>query len=131
MDANQINKTIKESKVNTDLISDGYHTFGELYNHRIELYINLCKMFSADESLFSPIVWRSKKHSDGDEWDGWFILGINVIPGNQITYHLPDSKWDDCSFAIDLEHAPKFDGHTSDDVLQRLKDLTDEYLEFE
>ena len=39
----RINKEIKDNMdvINTDLISDGWHTFGELYQHR-SLFIKLC-----------------------------------------------------------------------------------------
>lgn len=104
----------------TNKISDGYHTFGELYEHRIILFILLCKSMSSIVSQFKPVVWRSRYHSDNTQWPGWFILGIGTEPGEQITYHLPDSDWDKCDFATDLEKAPDWDGHTSGNVLKRL-----------
>lgn len=116
-----LNTLIKSPNVNTNLISDGYHTFGELYEHRIVLFMKLCDYVSC--SVINHEVWKSKKHSDGSAWDGWFILGITTDDDKQITYHLPDSYWDECEFAMTLEHAPEFDGHTSADVLERLKSL--------
>lgn len=97
---------------------DGYHTFGELYEHRIALYIALCKELSRRMD-----VWRSMKHSDDTSMDGWFVMGINERRGRQITYHLPLSAWDDTEFCQTLNHAPDFDGHTSADVLVRLNAL--------
>lgn len=118
-----INVLIKD--LDTNKISDGYHTFGELYEHRIALFIALCKRLSClpgdFKTPYDSMVWRSLKHSDGTVWDGWFILGIGVEPETQITYHLPFSKWDECRFAHTLIQAPEWDGHTSDDVLKRLK----------
>lgn len=106
-------------------LSDGYHTFNELYEHRIELWIALCKFYYnlnyTNEN--TPNVWRSKFHHDGSSFDGWFILGIFKSYGNQITYHLPLSKWDDVGFAETLEFAPEWDKHSSQDVLERLKAL--------
>lgn len=102
-------------------ISDGYHTFDELYDHRITLFIALCRLADLHEGAFP--VWRSKMHSDGSFMDGWFILGLEKAKGNQITYHLPIERWDETNFAETLEKAPDFDGHTSQDVLARLKDL--------
>lgn len=102
-------------------VSDGYHTFGELYDHRCVLYIALCAVINKTNYE----VWRSVKHSDGSQWDGWFVLGINSAPGEQVTYHLPESLWDKCDFAETLKCAPEFDGHTSSDVLQRLNELID------
>ena len=98
-------------------ISDGYHTFDELYDHRITLYIALCK------SLRNGNVWRSQKHSDGSNYDGWFLLGIWFEKGKQITYHIPNERWEETEFAENLDKAPEFDGHTSADVLERIKKL--------
>lgn len=128
-DTADLNRFIKQSAdIDTNEISDGYHTFGELYEHRITLFIALLrqKLKEAD-MLGEPFtaqereIWRSKKHSDGSEWEGWFLLGINKQPGRQITYHLPISKWEECGFAETLERAPEWDGHTTADVLDRLK----------
>lgn len=116
-----LNTIIKTTGINTDRISDGYHTFGELYEHRIRLYMALCKLL--DDTGFAD-VWMSKTHSDGSNYEGWFVLGIHAIEGRQISYHLPIKYWDEClEFALDQETAPPFDGHTSNDVLERLKQL--------
>ena len=101
--------------------SDGYHTFDELYEHRIELFIALCRELSITRKGQLLSVWRSKLHSDGSSFEGWFILGIGTDAGSQITYHLPMSKWDDCAFAETFEKAPEWDGHSSEDVLERLR----------
>lgn len=100
--------------------SDGYHTFNELYDHRISLFIALCA--EVDARTPTGYVWRSKKHSDGSAIDGWFVMGIGTQPGDQITYHLPLSRWDETEWlGTECPMAPEFDGHTSADVLQRLK----------
>lgn len=99
-------------------LSDGYHTFGELYEHRIRLFITLCQF-----AQYHFPVWRSFRHSDKTRIDGWFVLGIEVMEGSQMTYHLPESKWSECDFAMTFDRAPGFDGHTSADVLERLKEL--------
>lgn len=110
-------------------VSDGYHTFKELYEHRITLYIALCGWIKTAIELSggNPAnkIWRSKRHSDGELAFGgdWFVLGINKEKGEQITYHLPIEKWDQCDFAEELEKAPEYDGHTPQDVLERLKNL--------
>ena len=111
---------------NAGSLSDGYHTFDELYEHRIVNYMALCRQLSRYSAALlrrTNPVWRTRIHSDGTEWPGWFILGIFTEPGKQITYHLPMSKWDECDFAQRLNTAPKWDGHTSADVLERLKNL--------
>lgn len=108
-----------------DCKCDGYHTFDELYDHRIALFIKLCQYLLMDDSNYSG-VWRSKIHHDGSSFDGWFIMGIGGRTPEecqQITYHLPNSRWDETDFAETLEKAPEWDGHTSDDVITRLKQL--------
>lgn len=100
-------------------VSDGYHTFDELYDHRITLWITLCKYLKEKTAL----IYRSKLHSDGSSFEGWFILGLIEVPGKQITYHLPLSRWEETNFAETLDKAPEWDGHTSADVIGRLKNL--------
>src|ERR1700683_1017395 len=105
---------MSETAIDTGKISDGYHTFDELYAHRIALWISLCRTKAAiTREAWNP-VWRTRKHSDGSSIDGWFVLGMFRQPGSQITYHLPDSEWDACVFARTLNQAPEFDGHISE-----------------
>ena len=110
--------------------SDGYHTFTELYDHRITLFIALCKHkheLLAMENPGKHLVWRSRLHSDGSSFDGWFVLGIGKEKGKQITYHLPNDRWDEVTERVltveTLDRAPEWDGHTPADVLERLKNL--------
>lgn len=111
-----INNLIQREKVDTNHISDGFHTFGELYEHRITLFITLCRLLQ-DRSLTR--IWRCKTD------DEWFLLCIHSERGAQISYHLPMSKWEDTKFAYTHEPAskPEWDKHTSKDVLNRLKHL--------
>ena len=121
LSAGELNYLIKNNGIDTNSISDGYHTFGELYNHRIELWIAVCRILSRDEDGIN--IWKTTKQSDGNEWEGWFLLGIGAVTGSQITYHLPMARWADCDFAETRITAPEFDGHTSADVLERIKTL--------
>lgn len=123
-----VNVIIKESGLDTNKISDGYHTFGELYEHRIELFIAICRIVAEVTLVLPraqevPPVWKSLKQSNGEEFEGWFLLGMGTEKGTQITYHLPFSKWQECKFAKTVDCAPDWDGHTSADVLERLKKL--------
>ena len=126
------NGTLLEFEGQTGEVSDIYHTFDELYDHRIELFIALCKSLKkADEINMATInstrynVWRSKRHSDGELAFGgtWFVLGIFKRSGWQITYHLPIDKWGETEFAETLHKAPEWDGPAPADVLKRLKSL--------
>lgn len=100
-------------------VSDGYHTFAELYEHRHALWLAVCRFWSG----YSCVVWRSKLHADGTMFDDSFILGIHKAPGSQITYHLPLRLWDAADFADTLDCAPPYDGHTSADVVERINHL--------
>jgi len=68
------------------------------------------------------IAWRSLQHDDGSSEPGWFVAGLR-LPTGEISYHLPDSVWPllDGSGVSTLDRAPKWDGHTSTDVLARLR----------
>jgi hypothetical protein len=102
---------------NVGEVSDGYHTFNELYEHRHALMLALMKC-NPERS------WISPKHDDGTMMDGWFIVGID-LPDGAITYHLPVGLWSQaCDTNAELKHrAPKWDGHTSQDVVKRLHDF--------
>ena len=117
------------SNSDKDCTCDSFHTFDELYDHRIALFITLTRLLKRQENAigFIPVgesfVWRSELHHDGTNFCGWFIMGIGKEKGKQISYHLPLSRWKETNFAETLERAPEWDGHTSDDVLNRLKTL--------
>ena len=126
--------TITESTAVCEEASDGYHTFDELYDHRIALFIALCRNLSLQKSI--PMnddtsdlprysVWRSKNHHVGGQpmYDGWFVMGIGHAVGTQISYHLPIKEWVNTEFANTLENAPEWDGHTPADVITRISYL--------
>lgn len=96
-------------------LSDGYHTFNDLYYQRMILSATIC-------NLVPEKCWKSKKHSDGQVcFDGtWFIIGFDT-PEGQYTYHYELKYWDlfKCK---ELDQAPHFDGHTDKDV-ERLLSL--------
>ncbi len=98
-------------------ISDGFHTFNELYEHRHALFMALCRVL---RTHVEASVWKSKLHDDGVMYRGHFIMGCRFNELETITYHLPLKYWDKCWFAVELEKAPEWDGHTSDDVINRL-----------
>lgn len=89
-------------------ISDGYHTFNELYDHRCLLWINICLMTPNTSYLV-------KEH-----YVGWFLLG-NETPYGQVSYHCPN-KYLPLVKSI-KERKVEYDGHTSPDVIKRLEQL--------
>lgn len=104
---------LPNTRIGDENTSDGYHTFKELYDHRIALYIALMRANPG-------ISWKSERHADGSKWDGWFIAGM-TLPTGAITYHLPISDWKYLRRTVKtLDRAPEWDGHTPADVVQRL-----------
>lgn len=105
-------KTENEA-IDTGKISDGYHTFDELYFHRMCLFAALVAEFNV-----AGLAWKSKKHHDGTFEEGWFIVGIETMYG-QVTYHYQDKYWDlfNCK---ELERAHEFDFHTPKDACIRI-----------
>lgn len=97
-------------------VSDGFHSFDELYDHRCHLMIALMTMMPEQS-------WRADKNDDGEKWPGWFTAGIN-LPTGTITYHLPQWMWSflDNKNIETFDVGPEWDGHTSSDVVQRLAD---------
>lgn len=112
---NQITYWLNEKNfIDTNLLSDGVHTFGELYEHRAKLFSVIC-------NIFKDISWKSKYHDDGSMVEGYFIVGIDT-PKGQATYHYGLCYWD--LFAVvELERAPRYDGHTSDQAIERIQSL--------
>ena len=113
-------KIIKE-QIKTGELSDGYHTFNELYDFR-KMY-NAC-LFNEWAKQNKYEVHKSIKHFEGDECfgGGWFIV-VAVLPNGQISNHYKIEDWElfKCE---ELEKAKyPFDGHNGKDVLERLKSL--------
>lgn len=110
-----INSEIQElNRVNSKAVgkvSDGYHTFDELYHHRTLLFATIC-------NIHPNIAWKSKQHNDGTMYAGMFIVGIETDEG-QATYHCEMEYWG--KFKVkEITKAPVFDGHTPEIALQRI-----------
>ena len=104
-----------ESCVDAGDVSDGYHTFNELYDHR-------AKLFSVIVRNYKDLCWKSKLHHDGTMYDGMFVVGIDT-PYGQATYHYDiDPYWEmfECK---ELDRAPEYDGHTSAQAIDRIARL--------
>jgi hypothetical protein len=100
-------------------ISDGYHTFDELYDHRCLLWVILVLALKDTMSAKG----KKLKAYKFTHLAGWFVLGIETRNG-QISYHVPMKHWDKVKGI--REYAPEFDGHKSKDVLERLATLIKE-----
>jgi hypothetical protein len=112
-----LTKTLRALPAGMKNVSDGYHTFEDLYAHRRALTAVLAaSAASAGDS------WRSKRHhpEDSPMFDGSFIVGINLPLQGMITYHYNLEHWDDFAAVPELEHAPKWDGAGPDETVSRL-----------
>ena len=120
---NEETKTLKKLEDIEDKgnISDGYHTFNELYEYRLLYNAGMFNEF-AKQGLYD--VHKSKKHSDGtipfgDE--NWFIVQAE-LPTGQISNHYEIKDWE--LFNVpEKEKANPYDGHTPQDVAKRLRDF--------
>lgn len=101
-------------------LSDGYHTFNELYEHRCVLTVGLVNIWNN-----ADYYWlKALKHHDGSSYDGWFLLGIcheNEMLGS---YHLPMSYWNSCRCKQEEVSPFPFNGHTPEDTLRLISILT-------
>lgn len=99
--------------ISTKNITDGYHTFDELYYHRAVLFATILNSKENKE-----LAWKSKLHSDGEMWDGLFIVGITT-PEGDYSYHYHHERWD--MFDVkELDKAPVYDGHKPSDITRLL-----------
>lgn len=112
-----IKQMIADGAVHPGAISDGHHTFDELYSHRNYLFMLLAK-------LCGKQAWKTRHYSDGTTLqEGWFLAGVFANPGAQISYHIPMTMWEEYGFVQEHDKAPEFDGHTHADVLSRIKEI--------
>ena len=110
-----------------------YHTTQELYEHRYALWRALTRYF---DNYITPLVtdriqcWKSKLHADGTMFDDSFIVGMTIVNHSfegeakieYITYHIPMRLWTKFDL-MEIDRAPQWDGHTSEDVIKRLMAL--------
>lgn len=106
-------------------LSDGYHTFNQLYHQRAIL-------FAVIVNQNPSVAWKSLKHEDGKycfDSDGeWFIVGIDT-PKGPYTYHYERRYWN-LFKCRELPVARHWDGHTEEDVI-RLLSLCKGGIEYE
>ena len=98
-------------------LSDGYHTFNELYHHRAVLFSVICNSFKS-------LAWKSKKHNDGTMYNGMFIVGI-ATPKGDATYHYDIEPYWNMFDVKELDKAPEWDGHTPSEAIERISKLAE------
>lgn len=140
-DINQTINSIKCDGISIGGISDGYHTFDELYEFRKLYNAALFNEWASDwyardraikhghiipaNVIFPKYhVHKSIRHHDGELCfgGGWFIV-VAVLPTGQISNHYRIEDWDLFRIPETEKAMYPFDGHTSQDVMNRLKSL--------
>lgn len=115
-------------------ISDGYHTFNELYRYRMLYNAAFLNMYSdpsikrmpdGKDSIVVRNVGKSRLHHDGTEpfGGGWFIVWFGAPNGAVISNHYELKYWE--LFNIpEYSTAPEWDGSTS----EQQADLLEQWL---
>lgn len=142
-----INKLIQElPSEERSKVSDSYHTIEELYNFRKVYNAALFNEWASRTQMTTTrthkpgdygatfedtVVWNPKydvhkswKHHDGELCFGgdWFIV-VAVLPTGQISNHYYKDDWNLFKLPVVNKAKYEFDGHTNNDVLNRLKSL--------
>lgn len=106
MNVIEINKKI-ELLEDKSKISDGSHTFKELYHHRAILFSIICNTYKNQS-------WKSWKHDDGTMFEDYFVVGVTTEQG-KYSYHYHKDYWK--YFEVkELTYAPVWDGHKPSDI---------------
>ena len=137
--------SIKKDQLNTNNdiqdigdLSDGYHTYKELYEFRKvynaalfnEWAENLETSSDFGQALFNVPkynVHKSWRHSDGELCfgGGWFIV-VAQIPAGQITNHYKVDCWSMFNVPETENALFEYDGHTAADTINRMAALLQE-----
>lgn len=104
-----------------DELSDGYHTFKQLYDQRALLLAVLMSTDYNGENIFH--CWKSLKHNDPNfpMYEDMFIVGGTLphVYNGDFTFHIDIGWWYKFKVEI-LDKAPEYDGHSVEDVMDRI-----------
>lgn len=78
LEVDKINRLISQSlpEEQKELISDGYHTFKELYAHRVKLFVALC----------NAVYWRNINYNDQTERESGNSYAENEFPWKSLKH---------------------------------------------
>lgn len=108
-----------EKPVDMGEVSDGYHTFNELYRYRM---LHNAAFFNLLARNGQVEVCKSRRHSDGEKCfgsDDWFIV-MAILPTGQVSNHYKSKYWD-LFDVLERETAFEYDGHTPNEAADRLE----------
>ena len=124
------NATVIADPADPSQISDGHHTFAELYEQRALYHALLLDLALSQRRELATKSWR---HHDGEPCFGitepgkrWFIVTM-TLPGlplgaNQITQHYPESDWELFS-CPEVTQAAEWDGHDAAEGNRRMREF--------
>ena len=122
----------EEQRRVTENTSDGFHTFKELYEFRKAYNVALFNEWgkyriNKPEDKMEMCMYdvhKSWKHHDGELCfgGGWFIV-VAYLPEGQISNHYEAKDWDLFKIPERDTATYPFDGHTGQDVINRLLKL--------
>lgn len=107
-DKSKVRAYQEKAETNTKDMCDKYHSFEELYEHRR-------KLSAVIFNQFSQYAWKAHAHSDGEIWDGLFIVGVTIPGVGDYSYHYHTKYWDEFDVPV-VDRAPEYDGHTPKDI---------------
>lgn len=126
----QLEQLMARERIVDGNTSDGYHTFNELYEYRMQYNAALFNEWALQKKYKVHKSWR---HADDTTepifGGGWFIV-MAELPTGQISNHYPEKDWDKFQIPVTpVAHA--WDGHTPQEALQRLAELQSKHQEGE
>lgn len=111
------------SVTDSGIVSDGWHTFDELYHYRMLYNAGMANALAKEwgDSITDNYVVKSWRHSDGELCfgkDDYFVV-VMQLPTGQVSNHYHGEHW--ALFNItEVERAPEYDGHTPQEAALRL-----------
>lgn len=114
-----------EDGTHTKDISDGYHTFGELYEWRHMLFLLALKLNAMTDGTPFEDAWYTKKHHpDNDpmfeiEGQPGLLVGLDLVfirDKISLQFHMPMRMEKAINlWANEIEYGPYYDGRNSPD----------------
>ena len=102
-------------------VSDGRHTFRELYEFR-KLYNAALFNIWGENGLYE--VHKSLRHYEGELcFGGGDFIVVAILPTGQISNHYKISEWDLFKIPSFEKAIFPYDGHNAQDVIERLKSI--------
>lgn len=102
-------------------VSDGFHTFQELYDIRLAYNAALFNTWANLSCHHNIKIHKSYRHYDGSLCfcGGWFIVCAE-LPDGVISNHYENIHWNKFRIKEVEKSTVPFDGHTTKDVIKRL-----------